>query len=142
MYKQATITPPEGRPSQIHHRSPASSPPAPGLPSPPSDTQVFSQFVYPPNALANEVEDEEAEGVWGYLIPLDNKFGDTLVLRKRTFCPAPEEPLEIIRKVGSKSKKGKWKENLAKNEDDYERNKQRKGFPASGYLIGRHPECG
>lgn len=142
MYKEATVTPPEGRPSQIQHRSPASSPRTHGLSSPPSDTQVFSQFVYPPKALANDVEDEEAEGVWGYLIPLDNKFGDTLVLRKRTSCPAPSEPLEIGRKTVSRSKRGKGKDNLVKNEEDYESTKQRKGFPANGYLIGRHPECG
>ncbi|KAG9619954.1 hypothetical protein KCU98_g20734, partial [Aureobasidium melanogenum] len=50
---------------------PESSPPplAAGLHSPPSDTQPYSQFL-PPPPISYEVEDEEAEGVWGYLVPL------------------------------------------------------------------------
>src|ERR1700761_5942113 len=58
--------------------------------SPPTDTQTqpFSQFL-PPLAWAYEVEDEEAEGVWGYLIPTDTRGGEPLVMRQRSACPIP-----------------------------------------------------
>ncbi|KAI9818161.1 MAG: hypothetical protein M1827_000786 [Pycnora praestabilis] len=139
--KEATVTPPEGRPSQIRHRTPISSPPAQGLSSPPSDTQVFSQFIYPPQYPSHEVEDEEAEGVWGYLLPLDSKFGDTLVLKKRTACPAPSFGSDFgkgtLRKVNGSSSGNKQ---FQKEEQLYEETKE-KGTASGGYLIGRHPEC-
>jgi serine/threonine-protein kinase CHEK2 len=106
------------------------------LSSPPymSDTQPFSQFI-PPPPIAYEVEDEEAEKVWGYLVPL---FGATepLVLRERTACPVPAENL------GKKSGRQKVpKKHWTKKEEEYEQQKVTNGFPAGGYLIGRHPEC-
>ena len=86
--------------------------------------------------------DEEAEGVWGYLLPLDVSAGDTLVLRKRTACPAPG-PVEGFGKGGKKrGNKATSKKYYQQEEDAYEEIKRTKGFPASGYLIGRHPECG
>ena len=137
-YKEGTATPPEGRPSQIRHHTPQSSPPLAGLSSPPSDTQAFSQFVYPPRDT-DPADSEDSEGIWGYLFPLDHRFGEKLVLRKRNICPAPIQPLEIA------SRKGKGRKNTSqsplKAEEEYEQQKADRGFPSGGYLVGRHPEC-
>src|SRR5436190_8678185 len=89
LHKEATVTPPEGRPSQLRHHSPVSAETMMPFSSPPGDTQALSQFVYPPRALADDVEDEAAEGVWGYLIPLDARFGNALVLKRRENCSSP-----------------------------------------------------
>lgn len=141
-YKELTVSPSEGRPSQIRHRTPAaSSPPNPGLSSPPGDTQAFSQFPHLKVPLSHEVEDEEAEGVWGYLVPIDSVFGETLVLRTRASCPAPY-PDKDFGKGTKKRGKGAGGTNYRKEEVDYEANKRKLGFPSGGYLIGRHPECG
>lgn len=121
---------PETRPSQYRHRTPDVQ----RFSSPPGDTQAFSQFVYPPRTLANDVEDEVDDGVWGYLIPLDDKFGDSLVLRKRDSCNSPVVGSLGNKTSSSKSKKGKGAVNLGKI-------KQQEDHPG-GYLIGRHPECG
>lgn len=88
------------------------------------------------------MKDEEAEGVWGYLVPIDSVFGDTLVMKKRVSCPAPYPEGGFGR--GSKKRAqgicpGK---SYAKEELNYEANKRAMGFPAGGYLVGRHPECG
>ena len=134
-FKDGTITPPSQRPSQFAHPAIVRSPLAPGLSSPPSDTQPFSQFVYPPQALSYEVQDEEGEGVWGYLVPLDSKSGDTLVLRKRSACPAP---------LGKNSKitgRERVDRRTYERQEEYE-NKKAESVTAGGYLIGRHPECG
>lgn len=143
-YKEATISPPEGRPSQLRHRTPISSPSQAGLSSPPSDTQALSQFYVPPKSLSYEVEDEEAEGVWGYLVPIDHVFGKTLVLRARAACPAPYPGGGFGKGDESRGKgeRGKIPKNYAKEELEYESTKRTFGFPAKGYLIGRHPECG
>ncbi|KAL8731764.1 MAG: hypothetical protein Q9166_003211 [cf. Caloplaca sp. 2 TL-2023] len=140
-YKEATASPEEGRPSQINHRSPISSPPLHGLSSPPSDTQPFSQFVYPPTAFSLTVEDEEEEGVWGYLVPIDSIFGNTLILKKRTACPAPYPEQSFGQ--GSESRAiGRCSSRSYNDEErDYEKTKRELGWPAGGYLIGRHPEC-
>ena len=143
--KELTVSPPEGRPSQIRHRTPPISPPSQypqGLSSPPSDTQAFSQLFDPSGARSYEVENEEAEGVWGYLVPVDPVFGDRLVLRARGACPAPY-PTSFF---GKGTKRGKARtekvNNYVEEEKRYETEKQKSGFPASGYLIGRHIECG
>lgn len=140
--KEGTVSPPDGRPSQIRHRTPpVSSPPHPGLTSPPGDTQAFSQFTLRPG-LSHEVEDEEAEGVWGYLVPVDSVFGETLVLKSRNQCPAPF-PNDDFGKGSKRRGRGATRTmNYAKQEADYEAIKRARGFPAGGYLIGRHPECG
>lgn len=134
--KDGTVTPPEGRPSQIEHRSPFSSPRsgANGLASPPGDTQPFSQALQNPQTFSRDVKDEASEGVWGYLIPLDNKFGDTLVLKERVACPLPKAMKKSRRQHHSKDK-------YEKQEEDFEDSKI-SGVAAGGYLIGRHPECG
>ncbi|KAK7727697.1 serine/threonine protein kinase [Botryosphaeria dothidea] len=105
-----------------------------GLSSPPSDTQPFSQFVYPPGPWY-EVQDEDGEGVWGYLVPMDEQFGEVLVLRRRSACPVPgQPPLPSGKAVMDKGV-------LEEQEAEYEKKKQKDGVPAGGYLIGRHPEC-
>ncbi|KAL8713527.1 MAG: hypothetical protein Q9220_002389 [cf. Caloplaca sp. 1 TL-2023] len=141
--KEATASPVEGRPSQINHRSPIPSPPlnTQGLSSPPSDTQPFSQFVYPPTAFSLNVEDEEAEGVWGYLVPIDGIFGNTLVLKKRTACPAPYPVDGFGRGSESRAQSHCGSRSYIDEEKDYEKTKREVGFPSGGYLIGRHPEC-
>ncbi|KAL8873913.1 MAG: hypothetical protein Q9174_000689 [Haloplaca sp. 1 TL-2023] len=142
-YKEATASPVEGRPSQINHRSPVSSPPlnTQGLSSPPSDTQPFSQFVYPPSAFPIDEEDEELAGVWGYLVPADSIFGNTLIMKKRTACPAPY-PEDSFGQGSKKRAKGHCgNRSYVAEEKDYEKTKRDMGFPAGGYLIGRHPEC-
>ncbi|KAL2837514.1 cytochrome P450 [Aspergillus pseudoustus] len=111
--KDVTATPP----SQARRRSPSDSDIYQALSSPPGDTQALSQFVYPPRAFADDVEDEAAEGVWGYLIPLDDKVRDSLVLRKRDSCEDGS-----IKKSAQKTSKTP---------------SRRPG----GYLVGRHPEC-
>jgi serine/threonine-protein kinase Chk2 len=102
--------------------------------SPPGDTQALSQFVYPPRALADDVEDEAAEGVWGYLIPLDARFGNALVLKRRENCSSPA--LEVISHRNGTSRTKRPKKN-----DSLGRAKEQIGSPG-GYLIGRHSECG
>lgn len=115
---------------------PASSPSyAAGLHSPPSDTQPYSQFL-PPPPISYEVEDEEAEGVWGYLVPLDG-VSEPLVLRRRAACPVPQT---IVGRTDGKSSVPR--DEYLKQEESYEKEKSNKGVPAGGYLIGRHPECG
>ena len=141
--KEPTASPSQGRPSQIRQRTPpVSSPPNVGLSSPPGDTQPFSQFVRPPNTHSYEVEDEEAEGVWGYLVPIDSVFGDTLVLRKRVYCPAPYPRSSFGKGSKKRTERSRGDKNFVKEEADYEATKKLLGFPGSGYLIGRHPECG
>jgi serine/threonine-protein kinase Chk2 len=129
--ENGTVTPPSQLPSDesTHHiKNGLSSPP-------PSDTQPFSQFVYPPRARSYAVEDEEKEGVWGYLISCD-AAEEPLVLRRRGACPVPET------KVGKSTgtEKVHPKEYL-NQENDYEKDKATRGVPSEGYLIGRHHEC-
>ncbi|EYE93306.1 CAMK family serine/threonine-protein kinase [Aspergillus ruber CBS 135680] len=88
----------------------------------PEDTQAFSQFVYPPRAFADEVEDGDVEGVWGYLIPLDDTVHSALSLTKRDSCQGPRNNGDEGRdKDSGNGKKGSCR--------------------PGGYLIGRHPEC-
>jgi serine/threonine-protein kinase Chk2 len=135
--KEGTVTPPPQ--SQVKFSQAKN-----GLSSPPSDTkqsdtQAFtqSQFVYPPQARAYAVDDEEGEQVWGYLVPLDDQSGDVLVLRRREACPVPENM--IGPKTGTEKVS---KHDYVKQEDEYEQEKAEKGVTAGGYLIGRHRECG
>lgn len=120
------------QPSEKHASSPSITA---GLHSPPSDTQPYSQFL-PPPPISYEVEDEEAEGVWGYLVPLDG-VSEPLVLRRRAACPVPQT------KVGrTDGKSAVSRDEYLNQEESYEKEKAEKGIPAGGYLIGRHPECG
>jgi serine/threonine-protein kinase CHEK2 len=141
-YRDGTATPPEGRPSQIQpsqHQNGFSQ-----LDSPPVETQAFSQLTRPPAAVADGVEDEEKEGVWGYLIPLDSQFGETLVLRRRAACPAPCSDSDFGQASERKAKGGDARDRgeFLREENEFEERKAQKGLPSSGYLIGRHRECG
>ena len=86
--------------------------------------------------------DEEAEGVWGYLVPLDRQNGDTLVLRKRTACPAPTPRSDFGKGTTTRGNGLSEHRSYGEEEEEYEKTKRQKGFPAAGYLLGRHPECG
>ena len=90
--------------------------------------------------LSNEVEDEAEEGVWGYLLPLDQKYGKSLVLRKRNACPLPDGMADFGKSKGGRHSEANGKD-YKKEEDDYNETKL-KGIASGGYLIGRHPECG
>ena len=68
--------------------------------------------------------------MWGYLIPLDQKYGKPLVLRKRNACLVPDR-MDQDNKDAQKEEE----------EEAYDQTKL-KGSPSGGYLIGRHPECG
>ncbi|KAJ9297578.1 hypothetical protein DTO271G3_4353 [Paecilomyces variotii] len=130
---ELTATPPERRSSQLRQHTPTSPERQQSYSSPPGDTQAFSQFVYPPRAFAEDVEDEAAEGVWGYLLPLDDKVGEALVLRKREGCHEQKDE-----KDGSSDKKnGRASQKQSKGQ----KTGREKSYPPSGYLIGRHPEC-
>lgn len=131
-------TTPPSQSQRQHQLTPDKSPIQSGLNSPPSDTQPYSQFLTPP-PISYEVEDEEAEGVWGYLIPVDGDLGNNkaLVLKKRAACPVPQT--RVGRTTGKHSvDKSEYKD----QEEDYEKEKADKGVPAGGYLLGRHLECG
>lgn len=137
------MTPPNKASSDASQRGGFRTPPRTvggangGLSSPPQDTQPFSQFVYSPNNRFYAVDDEEAEGVWGYLVPLDAQSGDVLVLRRRSACPVSSDKLGNT----SGSEKVPAKQ-FKKQEEDYEQEKTDHGVTSGGYLIGRHPECG
>ena len=160
-FREGTITPMDGHPSQIpsqqhqHQQqdhlqhTPSSSPDKTteagargGLSSPPADTQPFSQFVLPSQSLVDDVVDEKREGVWGYLQPLDGAFDETLVLRRRTACPAPDLKDEFGCGGHSRANGDTEYTNFEEEEDSYEKTKVQEGPPSGGYLIGRHPECG
>lgn len=93
--------------------------------------------MYPPNDRFYAVDDEEAEGVWGYLVPLDSRSGDVLVLRRRSACPVP--PTKVGKTTGREKVTPKQ---YKQQEEGYEQEKVEDGVTSGGYLIGRHPECG
>ena len=75
--------------------------------------------------------------MWGYLLPIDACGGtDPLVLRRRTACPVPK-----TKAMKSDGKQKVQKDEYTRQEAAFEETKQ-DGKAASGYLIGRHPECG
>ncbi|KAH6853824.1 kinase-like domain-containing protein [Chaetomium sp. MPI-CAGE-AT-0009] len=105
--------------------------------SPPQDTQAFSQQDFDPNAPLVEGVDEIKEGVWGYLLPLDNRFVRApVVFKKKGVLSAPAETVEPAAAAVTRngSKRG---QRAPKKEQE-----QKGGSPASGgYVLGRHPEC-
>lgn len=139
--KDGTVTPPdqEDRIPNSQFRTPSrSAGRAYSQSSPQQDntqTQAFSQFL-PPQAWAYEVDDEEGEGVWGYLVPSDIRAGgEPLVLKQRSACPIPDKP-------DNGDFKGRVpRDRYQQEEKAYEKTKI-KGKASGGYLIGRHPECG
>lgn len=136
-----TASPPPAKDHREQRRAtPRSSPPPSsrrngGLSSPPADTQPYSQFL-PPPPVSYEVENEEEEGVWGYLVPTEG-VEEPLVLRKRAACPVSlggdHNELNGFQKTTEK--------HFTEQEEQYEARKAFNGVPAGGYLVGRHPEC-
>jgi serine/threonine-protein kinase Chk2 len=100
-----------------------------------SQTQRFSQTLSQIPTSAYEVPNEERDGVWGYLVPVDGRFGsfEPLVMKDRSAC-TPDLP---NKKEGGKVSKKTY----SKQEKKIEKSKEN-GTPSRGYLLGRHPECG
>lgn len=133
LYKEPTATPPGNRSEQVTPRKADDSwPQSQSLSSPPQDTQPQTQYLDRHPAISDDVEDEIKEGVWGYLIPFDPKYGGDkpVVLKRRTACPLPSD-------TDGKSAKA----STAKDAAACDKSKA-KGAASGGYLIGRHPECG
>ncbi|KAH9831883.1 Forkhead associated domain [Teratosphaeria destructans] len=130
-----TITPPANR-AKRQGVTPEPSPArqVTGLSSPPNDTQPYSQFLAPVS-ISYEVEDEKAEGVWGYLVPVTGRL-KPMALKERSACPVP-----AAKTGGSSGKQKVKKRHWRDKEEKYEEEKATRGVPAGGYLIGRHPEC-
>ncbi|EGR50235.1 SMAD/FHA protein kinase [Trichoderma reesei QM6a] len=139
--KEHTATPPVAAADELTPRkAPEGLGQSQALSSPPQDTQPLSQFIDRHPALSDEVVDELKEGVWGYLVPLDPKYGDKpLVLKKRVACPIPDD-VEALSDGTVQSKSESKNSKPVKDEETYEKTKV-KGVAAGGYLIGRHPEC-
>lgn len=137
--QEPTATPPARAADQLSPRRPddavfSQMSPGQSFSSPPHDTQAFpSQPIDPNGALSDEVRDEIKEGVWGYLFPLDPKYGRCVVLKKRSTCPLPDAVTGIAT--------AKPHTLPLKQEQLYEKTKIQ-GPASGGYLIGRHPECG
>ncbi|KAF4989360.1 hypothetical protein FGRMN_9159 [Fusarium graminum] len=112
------------------------------LSSPPQDTQPLSQFVDRHPAISDDIEDEIREGVWGYLVPLDPKYGDKpIVLKRRSACPQAETVADAAKKDNKHHTNDKnGKSAATKDEETFEKKKEN-GASSGGYLIGRHPEC-
>lgn len=141
-YKDVTVSPPGGRSQEVTpRRTDEAFSQSQALSSPPQDTQPLSQFVDRHPALSEDIDDEEKEGVWGYLVPLDPKYGDKpLVLKKRTACPMPDTVKQANSNLDKSDKTEKGKSNALKEEEAFEK-KNPKSL-SGGYLIGRHAECG
>ncbi|KAG5928105.1 hypothetical protein E4U42_001266 [Claviceps africana] len=108
---------------------------SPTLSSPPHDTQPHSQYVDRHPELSDEVEDEVKEGVWGYLTPLDPKYGDgPIALKKRSSCPKPDS---VAAAVNGENQGPNKKPSPLEAAEAYDRIKTSSG----GYSIGRYPEC-
>ncbi|KAI9781429.1 MAG: hypothetical protein M1839_006023 [Geoglossum umbratile] len=135
---EGTVSPPDAGQDQANPAAHITSPHRlDNAGSPPPDTQQLSQFVMPPQSISHEVEDEVAEGVWGYLIPIgSSQHQDAVVLKKRAVCPIVL-PNATSRQTRSATRgRGRSSENGKQNESD-----KQKGSPSGGYIIGRHPEC-
>jgi serine/threonine-protein kinase Chk2 len=135
-FKEGTATPPNAHQTPVSQAARSPKGPA-GLSSPPSDTQAFSQFVYPPVNRTYAVEDEEGQKVWGYLVPMDDDCGKVLVLRRREACPVPTT---MVGRTNGREQVPR--DEYRAQEEKYEQEKQDNGVTAGGYLIGRHRECG
>lgn len=111
--KDLTVSPHKEDPADVT-RTPASSPP------PQDNTQVASQFYYPPLAEEGLDKQDDDNSVWGYLWPLGGKSSEVIKLNKQ--APTPATP-EKKRKKGTTPKSKK------------------KQLPPSGFIVGRHAEC-
>jgi len=134
--KDGTITPPSQNPTDVQLMSPHPNEPfASQNFGDFSQTQRFSQGLTQIPTSDYEVPDEEQQGVWGYLIPVDGRLGfyEPLVLKDRNVCmPSAKDTKEHVSVA---------KKTYEKQEESIEKAKE-KGKPSRGYLLGRHPECG
>ncbi|AEO53553.1 hypothetical protein MYCTH_2295050 [Thermothelomyces thermophilus ATCC 42464] len=136
--KEVTATPPQERPSQAAARR-ADDAHSQGLAfsSPPQDTQAFSQQDFDPNAPLVEGVDEVKEGVWGYLLPLDNLFlRGPYVFKNKETCTSPAAPAEPAAAAVTKRGSRKKQATPAKQQDQNDNSPT-----AGGHLLGRHPTC-
>ncbi|KIL91229.1 camk rad53 protein kinase [Fusarium avenaceum] len=144
LIKDPTATPPEKKKQQQTTPKKTDDHNAQGqaLSSPPQDTQPLSQFVDRHPAISDDIEDEIREGVWGYLVPLDPKYGDKpIVLKRRSACPQADTAADAAKKDNKNHTNDKnGKSAATKDEEAFEKKKEN-GVSSGGYLIGRHPEC-
>ncbi|KAL2154773.1 hypothetical protein VTH82DRAFT_3449 [Thermothelomyces myriococcoides] len=136
--KEVTATPPQERPSQAAGRR-ADDNHSQGLAfsSPPQDTQAFSQQDFDPNTPWVEGVDEVKEGVWGYLLPLDNLFcRKPYVFKNKETCASPAASAEPATAASTKKGGRKKQATPAKGQDQNESSPS-----AGGHLLGRHPTC-
>ncbi|KAL4726049.1 serine/threonine protein kinase [Fusarium chlamydosporum] len=140
--KEPTATPPDKKKDESTPKKSEDNSQSQALSSPPQDTQPLSQFVDRHPAISDDIEDEIREGVWGYLVPLDPKYGDKpIVLKKRSACPLPDTVADAAKNENKHHTNDKNGKSAAmKDEETFEKKKE-KGAPSGGYLIGRHPEC-
>jgi serine/threonine-protein kinase CHEK2 len=126
--KDGTVTPPTSSESKNKKQLLSPSSPEQSLSQfyGESQTQPFSQVIYPPPTISYEVDDEETDDVWGYLVPVDaasDQYG-ILVLKERQSCEKDDSS-------ASKGSTRQEKDKAAKE-----------SVHSRGYLVGRHPECG
>ncbi|KAF4449979.1 CAMK/RAD53 protein kinase [Fusarium austroafricanum] len=142
LVKEPTVTPPGKKPNDITSKKTEDTySQGQALSSPPQDTQPLSQFVDRHPAISDDIEDEIREGVWGYLVPLDPKYGDKpIVLKKRSACPLPDTVADAAKEDHKKHTNENGKSAALKDEESFEKKKE-KSVSSGGYLIGRHPEC-
>jgi serine/threonine-protein kinase CHEK2 len=136
--KDGTVTPPSSSANKNKHQllSPASPEQSLSQFYGDSQTQPFSQVIYPPPTISYEVDDEETDDVWGYMVPVDSasdKYG-ILVLKERQTC-AKDDPNLVGDSSVSKSKK-------QQENDKGNSGSKKESVHSRGYLVGRHPECG
>ncbi|EKJ75702.1 hypothetical protein FPSE_04084 [Fusarium pseudograminearum CS3096] len=140
--KDSTVTPPEKKETESTPKKSEDNSQSQALSSPPQDTQPLSQFVDRHSAISDDIEDEIREGVWGYLVPLDPKYGDKpIVLKKRSACPLPDTVSDAAKKENKNNTNDKNGKSAAMRDEETFEKKKEKGAPSGGYLIGRHPEC-
>lgn len=85
----------------------------PPVPLASAEDDAGSAGDLPSSSLSEGVKDEVSQGIWGYLVPLDPKYGyKPLVLKRR-------KPYTVSHNSSGEASLG-----------------------SVGYLIGRHPECG
>lgn len=132
-FRNGTVTPPDDRVANSQLRSPRSGGHKKLSQYTQELTQAFSQFL--PPLKSYEVDDEEGQGVWGYLVPVDDDpKSEVLVLKQRSACPVPD--------MKEKHEKSKVSKHTYQNQEKKFEKEKIKGMASSGYLIGRHQECG
>jgi hypothetical protein len=104
-----------------------------------TDTQTDTQLTIPESfsSLSREgytVEEEIANGVWGYLLPLDHRHGGNSIVLKNTIF-SPEQTTSESKFQGSSSQRDK-------KLGDVSQLNRTTTAQSKGFIIGRHQECG